>query len=136
MRLRVSNLISTVTKHVLIEIFEEFGEVDSVKIFRSPGASTCLCILEMPSERGALEAIEELNGEELEGLKMKVERSQDIISKKSPTPKPKPILLDEDEEEESIAIPFKKETVPDDFVAVEDAEEEEEFSYDKGELED
>lgn len=131
MRLRVSNLISTVTKEMLLDLFEEFGEVDSVKIFRNPGDATCLCFIEMDRERDALEAIDELNGEELLGLRMKVERSQDVFFRK---PAVKPITLDDDEDDTPV-LTYKKETVPDDFVAVEDAEEEEEFSYDKKEEE-
>ncbi len=131
MRLRVSNLINTVTKEMLLDLFEEFGEVDSVKIFRHPGDATCLCFIEMDRERDALEAIDELNGEELSGLRIKVERSQDVFFRK---PAVKPITLDDDDDNTPV-LTYKKEAVPDDFVAVEDAEEEEEFSYDKKEEE-
>jgi RNA recognition motif-containing protein len=100
MKLRVSSIDNSITKVKLLHLFEEYGDVDSVKIFRdvNPKGKNCLCFIEMRKEREALQAIEALDGYDLNGRAMKVEPSQDILKRKSGAAAP--IIIDDDDEDD------------------------------------
>ncbi|MDX2287097.1 MAG: RNA-binding protein [Bacteroidia bacterium] len=98
MRLRVSSIDHTVTKTRLQEIFEEFGEIASLRFFRSVDAgSPALAFVEMKRERDAHIALNKLNGLLVGGAKLRVEISTDTFRSNSPV---KPVPYDRDEEEE------------------------------------
>lgn len=101
MRLRVSSIDPTLTKVKLQDIFEEIGEIQSLKSFRLPDGSgnLALVLIEMKREKEAFQAIKELNGKRFGATKLKVELSNDTI--KSQHRKPVPVApLDDEEEEE------------------------------------
>jgi RNA recognition motif-containing protein len=85
MRLRVSSFHHSVTKAMLQEIFEEYGEVTAVKMFRgmNPENSNAMCFIDMPREREAIIAIRSLSGETINGIPLKIEVSNDSIRLKS-----------------------------------------------------
>jgi len=69
MNIYVGNLSREVTKDDLLEAFEEFGQVESVKIItdKVSGESRGFGFVEMPAEAEAQSAINGLNGKELKG---------------------------------------------------------------------
>lgn len=99
MRLRVSSIDNSVTKQSLQEMFEEFGEIAMLKLFRSVDSnSPALGFVEMKRERDALLAIAKLNGKMIGTNKLKVEVSTDYV-KLPNTGKPvTPYDRDEDED--------------------------------------
>jgi RNA recognition motif-containing protein len=78
MNIYVGNLSREVTEDDLLEAFEEFGQVDSVKILkeRGSGESRGFGFVEMPAEAEAQSAINGLNGKELKGGKLKVNEAR------------------------------------------------------------
>jgi RNA recognition motif-containing protein len=62
----------------LRDAFEDFGEVDSVKIImdRYTGSSKGFGFVEMPHEEEALDAIETLNDETLDGRTLVVKKAR------------------------------------------------------------
>ncbi len=78
MNIYVGNLSREVTKDDLLEAFEEFGQVESVKIItdRVSGESRGFGFVEMPAEAEAQSAINGLNGKELKGETLKVNEAQ------------------------------------------------------------
>ncbi len=100
MRLRVSSIDPSINKVRLQELFEEHGEVVSVKIFRSlDGVTPALGFVEMKREREAEEALKAMNGFTVGDTPMKVEFSTDRVTSHKKPP-PMPIVEDEDDEEE------------------------------------
>ncbi|PTN05984.1 RNA-binding protein [Mangrovibacterium marinum] len=79
MNIFVGNLNYNLTQDDLREIFEEYGELDSVKLItdKFTGKSKGFGFVEMANEEEAKKAIEELNGAELEGRTMVVNESID-----------------------------------------------------------
>ena len=69
MNIYVGNLSREVTKDDLLEAFEEFGQVESVKIItdKVSGKSKGFGFVEMPAEAEAQSAISGLNGKEVKG---------------------------------------------------------------------
>lgn len=69
MKIRVSNIDRSTMEEELLGLFEEFGEVSSLSINEEPdpGLETFTAWVEMPFEVDAEEAIEELNGERVDG---------------------------------------------------------------------
>ena len=69
MNIYVGNLSREVTKDDLLEAFEEFGQVESVKIImdKVSGESRGFGFVEMPAEAEAQSAINGLNGKEVKG---------------------------------------------------------------------
>jgi len=131
-KLRVSNFNPSLTKGDLEEIFEEYGRVVSIKVFKDPNPNTpkALAFVEMRSETAATQAIESLNGTELDGFPIKVEISSDIINHNKAKIAVSKVddLLDEDEEDED---EDDIDPIEDDESYVdEDAEEEEEEEED------
>ena len=78
MNIYVGNLALNVTEDDLKEIFDPFGEVDSVKIIkdRYSGESRGFGFVEMPSGGDGQAAIQSINGKELKGLKIKVNEAR------------------------------------------------------------
>ncbi len=78
MNIYVGNLSREVTKDDLLEAFEEFGQVESVKIItdRVSGESRGFGFVEMPAEAEAQSAINGLNGKELKGETLKVNEAR------------------------------------------------------------
>jgi len=78
MNIYVGNLPREVTEDGLLEAFEEFGQVESVKIIteRGSGESRGFGFVEMPAEAEAQSAINGLNGKELKGGTLKVNEAR------------------------------------------------------------
>jgi len=78
MNIYVSNLSYKVDENDLREIFEEYGEVASVKIITDKfnGKSKGFGFVEMNNADEAKRAIEQLNGGELDGRKMVVNEAR------------------------------------------------------------
>ena len=78
MNIYVGNLSREVTKDDLLEAFEEFGQVESVKIItdRVSGESRGFGFVEMPAEAEAQSAINDLNGKKLKGETLTVNEAR------------------------------------------------------------
>lgn len=78
MNIYVGNLPYNVVEDDLREIFEEYGEVTSVKIIsdKLTGRSKGFGFVEMDADQEAKKAIEELNNAELSGRNIKVNESR------------------------------------------------------------
>ncbi len=78
MNIYVGNLPYNVVEEDLREIFEEYGEVASVKIIsdKLTGRSKGFGFVEMDEDQEAKKAIEELNNAELSGRNIKVNESR------------------------------------------------------------
>ena len=78
MNIYVGNLSREVTKDDLLEAFEEFGQVESVKIItdKVSGESRGFGFVEMPAEAEAQSAINGLNGKELKGETLTVNEAR------------------------------------------------------------
>ena len=77
MNIFVGNLNYSITEDDLKEIFEEYGELSSVKLItdKFTGRSKGFGFVEMSDDEEAKKAIEELNGAEVEGRSMVVNES-------------------------------------------------------------
>jgi len=78
MNIYVGNLSYGVTEEDLKEAFESFGEVETVKIIkdRYSGESKGFGFVEMPDRAGAEAAIDGLDGTELKGRTIKVNKAR------------------------------------------------------------
>ncbi len=78
MNIYVGNLPYRTEKEELQEVFEAFGEVESVDIIvdRRSGRSRGYGFVSMPNEDEAKLAVEELNGSELDGRNLRVDFSR------------------------------------------------------------
>ncbi len=78
MNIYVGNLEYKISDNDLREIFEEFGEVVSAKVItdRETGRSKGFGFVEMADEDDANNAIEELDGAELDGRTIKVNKAR------------------------------------------------------------
>jgi RNA recognition motif-containing protein len=78
MNIYVGNLPYSVVEEDLREIFEEYGEVASVKIIsdKLTGRSKGFGFVEMEDDQEAQKAIEELNNADLSGRNIKVNESR------------------------------------------------------------
>lgn len=78
MNIYVGNLPYSTEKEELQELFEEFGEVESIDIIvdRRSGRSRGYGFVSMPNEGEAKEAVESLNGDELDGRNLRVDFSR------------------------------------------------------------
>ena len=100
MRLRVTSIDPSMTKDKLVELFEEIGDVDSIKIFRTlDNSAVAMALIEMKRDREGEAAVKELNGFMIGTTRLRVEFSQDLVRSTGTKPKP-PVLDDDDEEEE------------------------------------
>lgn len=77
MKIYAGNLQYGITEEELQKIFEEYGEVSSVKIItdKYSGRSKGFGFVEMPDDAEAQQAIESLNGVEIKGRAMTVNQS-------------------------------------------------------------
>ena len=77
-KIYIGNLSYTTTDDRLRTLFEMHGEVTSVNIIkdRNSGRSRGFGFVEMPSDQEALEAIEALNGQTLDGRRLRVDEAQ------------------------------------------------------------
>jgi RNA recognition motif-containing protein len=73
-RIYVGNLSYSTTESALSELFGGFGEVVSADIItdRMSGRSKGFAFVEMEDEAAAMQAIEQLNGREVDGRALKV----------------------------------------------------------------
>ena len=79
MNIFVGSLPFSLKESDLKEYFEEYGEVTSVKIItdKFSGRSKGFGFIEMPDEEKAKKAIEELNGAEIEGRTIVVNKAEE-----------------------------------------------------------
>jgi len=77
-KLYIGNLAYETTANKLSEIFGAVGEVESVNLItdRMTGRSRGFAFVEMMNENIAQEAIEELDGKEVDGRTIKVEEAR------------------------------------------------------------
>ena len=77
MNIYVGNLSYRLRENVLMNAFEEYGQVDSCRIIkdRDSGRSKGFGFVEMPDDEAAKKAIVGLNEQELEGRKLMVKES-------------------------------------------------------------
>ncbi len=78
MNIYVGNLSYSVSENSLKEAFAEFGEVESVKIItdRVTGKSKGFGFVEMLEDSEAEKAIKDLDGKEIEGRNVKVNKAR------------------------------------------------------------
>lgn len=78
MTLYVGNLNYKISDNDLSDIFEEFGEVTSAKVIvdRETGRSKGFGFVEMANDAEAREAIDELDGSEVDGRTIKVNKAR------------------------------------------------------------
>ena len=78
MNIYVGNLPSDVTEDELRELFEGFGQVESVNVVkdRFSGQPRGFGFVDMPSRKEATSAIAALNGKNVKGQSIKVDEAQ------------------------------------------------------------
>jgi RNA recognition motif-containing protein len=78
-KIYVGNLSYNTYENALREMFQAYGQVDSVKIItdRDSGQSKGFCFVEMGSDNEARAAIEGMNGREVDGRQLKVNEAMD-----------------------------------------------------------
>jgi len=78
MNIYVGNLSYKTTDDELRQHFEQFGEVSSAKVItdRETGQSKGFGFVEMPNDSEANEAVDQSNGFELKGRKLRVNEAQ------------------------------------------------------------
>jgi len=84
MNIYVGNLSQDVTEDDLRELFESFGQVESVNIIKDKysGQSRGFGFVQMPSKNEALTALQEANGKELNGRTIKVNEAHSKTNKR------------------------------------------------------
>ncbi len=77
MNIYVRNLNFSLTEDELREVFAQFGAVDSVKIIKDKftGRAKGFGFVEMPNESEGAAAIEKLNGSDVKGRNMFVDKA-------------------------------------------------------------
>lgn len=104
MKLRLSSLDPAATKVSLQELFEKYGAVVSVKIFRDVKTSIpTLAFVEMKREKEAELALKKLNGFMLADTKLKVEWSYDRVTSPQNAMRPPVPLPDDDDEDDDLS---------------------------------
>jgi RNA recognition motif-containing protein len=78
MDIYIGNLSYKISDHKLQEVFEEFGEVTSAKIIkdRQTGRSKGFAFVEMINDEEAQAAIDKLDGSEIDGRAVKVNKAR------------------------------------------------------------
>ena len=78
MNIYVGNLALNVTEEDLQQVFEAFGDVETIKIIkdRYSGESRGFGFVKMPAGPEAQSAIKGLNGKEMKGLMLKVSEAR------------------------------------------------------------
>lgn len=76
--LYVGNLSYNTTEDALRNLFQEYGEIESVKLItdRYTGRSRGFAFVEMASEQEAQEAISALNGKSIDGRELRVDKAK------------------------------------------------------------
>ncbi len=84
MNIYVGNLDYQITEEDLRDIFEDYGEVSSVKLIidRDSNRSKGFGFVEMPNQEEGQNAIEELEGAKLEGRTMRVNQAREKTQQK------------------------------------------------------
>ena len=79
MNIYVGNLTYDTTEERLREVFEQFGQVESISIImdRQTGRSRGFAFVIMPDEAEAQRAIDESNGMEVDGRALKVNQARE-----------------------------------------------------------
>lgn len=79
MNIYVGNLPYTTSEEAVRSLFEQFGEVASVRIINDAmtGKSKGFCFVDMPDETNANAAIEALHGSELDGRNIVVNKARE-----------------------------------------------------------
>jgi RNA recognition motif-containing protein len=79
MKLYVGNLSRSTTDNTVRSVFEQFGEVSSVRILfdRETGQSRGFGFVEMPQDEQAKEAMDKLNETEVEGRRIRVNEARE-----------------------------------------------------------
>ena len=77
MNIYVGNLPYSMTEEILEELFKAYGEVAAVRIIKDKftGNSKGFAFVEMGSEDSATEAINGLNGKEVEGRTLRINKA-------------------------------------------------------------
>jgi len=78
MNIYVGNLSYGISDEKLREVFEAYGEVNSANVirFRDSGRSKGFGFVEMENDEEAQQAIENLDGEEIDGRSIKVNKAR------------------------------------------------------------
>lgn len=78
MNIFVAKLSYTTNEQTITDLFENFGEVESVKIIfdRDTGTSKGYGFVEMPNDDEGLAAIEELNATQVDGRSIVVKKAE------------------------------------------------------------
>ena len=78
MNIYVGNLSYTLSEDVLRDAFAEHGEVESAKILRDrdTGRSRGFGFVEMPNQAEGEAAVEQLNGQDLDGRPLRVNEAR------------------------------------------------------------
>jgi len=100
-KLTVSNIDASVSKQELKRLFEEFGHIKSLKLFRKESGG--LGLIEMATQSAATEAVSALNGKKFKGSILGVAYSGGKIQPKNESKaRLKVIDLDDDDPDLSI----------------------------------
>jgi RNA recognition motif-containing protein len=90
MNIYVGNLSRTATETTLRELFEQFGQVTSIKVIidKFTGTPRGFAFVEMPVAAEAQQAIAQLNGQNVEGQTLRVNeaRAPEAGAGRSPRP--------------------------------------------------
>jgi len=89
MNIYVGNLSYTLTENELRDVFSEYGEVASANIIvdKYSGKSRGFGFVDMPNEADAEQAIEALNGSQLDGRSLKVNEARPRSNDRSDRPR-------------------------------------------------
>jgi RNA recognition motif-containing protein len=81
MKIFVGNISTDIKEEELTELFSEFGEVDSAEIVydKLTGESRKFAFVKMPNESEATKAIKSLNGKNLKGKDLRVNKARKSI---------------------------------------------------------
>lgn len=79
MNLFIGNLPYDMEEDELRELFEEYGEISSVKIItdRDSGKSKGFGFVDMPDDQQAKKALDELDGAEIDGRSISVKKAEE-----------------------------------------------------------
>ena len=111
-KLKVTSIAPSLNKLKLEQMFEEFGKVSSIKVFRTIDRSAvAMAHVEMMRDREAEEAVKELNGVTVDGIALVVEYSQEIVRKTGNQPAA-PLEEEDDEFEDSFEFEDEDDSEP------------------------
>ncbi len=79
MNIYVGNLAQAVSEDTLRDLFQEFGTVTSIKLIkdRETGMPRGFAFVDMPEQQQAQQAITSLDGQELEGQRLRVNEARE-----------------------------------------------------------